>query len=168
MSDEDGNRAVTGGMGMPDGHPTTTEVRVELDAVGGRTKMVMTHVGIPADSPGAAGWTMAFDKLAAHIAAHVPSRSGRSHSPSPVEAMFSRSTTTGGPRRKRRIGLLTIEPSDQDADRPERPARRFDELAPAADIAASSTEVLVRSTAGPSIYCAAWYRAVRVGRAGVL
>ena len=27
----------------------------------------MTHTGIPADSPGAAGWTMAFDKLAAYI-----------------------------------------------------------------------------------------------------
>ena len=26
----------------------------------------MTHAGIPADSPGAAGWTMALDKLAAH------------------------------------------------------------------------------------------------------
>jgi hypothetical protein len=26
--------------------------------------MVMTHAGIPADSPGATGWLMAFDKLA--------------------------------------------------------------------------------------------------------
>jgi hypothetical protein len=48
----------------------TTEVRVELEDVGGRTKMVMTHAGIPADSPGAAGWTMAFAKLAAHVEAH--------------------------------------------------------------------------------------------------
>jgi hypothetical protein len=31
--------------------------------------MVMTHVGIPSDSPGAAGWAVAFDKLAAHVAA---------------------------------------------------------------------------------------------------
>jgi hypothetical protein len=29
--------------------------------------MVMTHVGIPADSPGAFGWAIAIDKLAAHI-----------------------------------------------------------------------------------------------------
>ena len=29
--------------------------------------MVMTHTGIPADSPGAAGWTMAFNKLVAYI-----------------------------------------------------------------------------------------------------
>ena len=27
----------------------------------------MTHAGIPSDSPGAAGWTMAFDKLAAYV-----------------------------------------------------------------------------------------------------
>jgi hypothetical protein len=31
--------------------------------------MVMTHVGIPADSPGAMGWTAAFDKLAARLTA---------------------------------------------------------------------------------------------------
>ena len=55
-------------MGMPDGHPTTTEVAVDLDDLGGRTKMTLTHVGIPAGSPGAAGWAMALDKLAALIA----------------------------------------------------------------------------------------------------
>jgi hypothetical protein len=43
-----------------------TEVRVELEDIGGRTKMVMTHAGIPADSPGAAGWAMALDKLATY------------------------------------------------------------------------------------------------------
>ena len=58
-------------MGMPLGHPTTTEVRVELEDIDGGTKMVMTHIGIPADSPGAAGWRMAFDKLAAHIHTHA-------------------------------------------------------------------------------------------------
>jgi uncharacterized protein YndB with AHSA1/START domain len=67
MSDENGNVASAADMGMPQGHPTTTEVRVELEDVGGRTKMVMTHAGIPADSSGAAGWTMALDKLAAHV-----------------------------------------------------------------------------------------------------
>ena len=66
MSDADGNVLSPSDLGMPDGHPVTTEVTVELTDVGGRTKMVMTHVGIPADSPGAAGWAMAFDKLAAH------------------------------------------------------------------------------------------------------
>ena len=54
-------------MGMPDGHPTTTEVIVELEDLGGRTRMVVTHVGVPADSPGAAGWAMALDKLAAAV-----------------------------------------------------------------------------------------------------
>ncbi len=52
-----------------DGASPATEVVVELTDVGGRTRMVMTHVGVAADSPGAAGWAMAFDKLAAHIAA---------------------------------------------------------------------------------------------------
>jgi hypothetical protein len=32
--------------------------------------MVMTHAGIPSDSPGAAGWTMALDKLAVRVEAH--------------------------------------------------------------------------------------------------
>ena len=70
MSDENGNVVSPSDMGMPVGHPTTTEVRVELEDVGGRTKMVMTHAGIPADSPGAAGWTMALDKLAVRVEAH--------------------------------------------------------------------------------------------------
>jgi uncharacterized protein YndB with AHSA1/START domain len=70
MSDENGKVLSPSDMGMPAGHPTTTEVRVELEALGGRTKMVMTHAGIPKDSPGAAGWAMAFDKLAAHVEAH--------------------------------------------------------------------------------------------------
>jgi uncharacterized protein YndB with AHSA1/START domain len=67
MSDENGNVMSPSDMGMPEGHPATTEVRVELEDAGGRTKMVMTHAGIPADSPGAAGWAMAFDKLAARL-----------------------------------------------------------------------------------------------------
>jgi len=67
MSDENGRVMSPSDMGMPEGHPTTTEVRVELEDVGGRTKMVLTHYGVPSDSPGAAGWTMALDKLALHI-----------------------------------------------------------------------------------------------------
>lgn len=68
MADEHGNLVSPSAMGMPEGHPVTTEIRVELEDVDGRTKMVMTHLGIPADSPGASGWTMAFDKLAARVA----------------------------------------------------------------------------------------------------
>ena len=67
MADENGNLIAPSDVGMPEGHPVTTEIRVELAAVGGSTQMVMTHAGIPKDSPGAAGWTMAFDKLASLV-----------------------------------------------------------------------------------------------------
>jgi uncharacterized protein YndB with AHSA1/START domain len=70
MSDENGRVSSPSDVGMPEGHPSTTEVRVELKDIGGRTKMVMTHVGIPHDSPGAAGWAMALDKLVAYIATY--------------------------------------------------------------------------------------------------
>jgi uncharacterized protein YndB with AHSA1/START domain len=49
-------------------HPVTTEIRVDLEDVDGGTKMMLTHVGIPADSPGAIGWAMALDKLAQRLA----------------------------------------------------------------------------------------------------
>ena len=67
MSDESGNVLSPSDMGMPEGHPSTTEVRIELEDDGGRTKMVLTHAGIPGDSPGAAGWAMALDKLTAKV-----------------------------------------------------------------------------------------------------
>jgi uncharacterized protein YndB with AHSA1/START domain len=67
MSDEDGNVQSPTAMGMPEGHPTHTEVRVVLDQIDDRTRMVLTHAGIPGDSPGAIGWNMAFDKLARYI-----------------------------------------------------------------------------------------------------
>jgi len=70
ISDENGQVSSPSDMGMPEGHPRTTEVRVELTGIGSRTKMVLTHVGIPHDSPGAAGWAMALDKLAAYLAAY--------------------------------------------------------------------------------------------------
>jgi uncharacterized protein YndB with AHSA1/START domain len=69
MSDENGNIMSAADMGMPEGHPTVTEVAVQLEDLGGSTRMVMTHSGIPADSPGATGWGMAFDKMAAHVEA---------------------------------------------------------------------------------------------------
>jgi uncharacterized protein YndB with AHSA1/START domain len=72
MSDEHGNVV----PGMPEGHPTTTEVRVQLEDVGGRTKMVMTHVGVADGSPGAAGWTMAFNKLDSRVRAHARGQAG--------------------------------------------------------------------------------------------
>jgi uncharacterized protein YndB with AHSA1/START domain len=69
MSDENGNVLSPSDMGMPSSHPTTTEVCIELEAVGSGTRLVMTHRGIPTESPGAAGWTMALDKLATYVSA---------------------------------------------------------------------------------------------------
>jgi uncharacterized protein YndB with AHSA1/START domain len=71
MSDEHGNVLSPSATGMPTSHPTTTEITVELESIDGRTKMVMIHAGIAEDSPGAAGWTMALDKLAAHAQAQL-------------------------------------------------------------------------------------------------
>jgi len=68
MSDENGNVMSAADMGMPEGHPETTEVTVELEAMGEQTKMVMTHAGVAPDSPGAGGWAMALDKMVAHLA----------------------------------------------------------------------------------------------------
>jgi uncharacterized protein YndB with AHSA1/START domain len=86
MADANGNVSSPADMGMPETHPLTTEVRIELDDVGGgRTVMVMTHLGIPSDSPGATGWAMALDKLAAHLTAHHSHSSdvGRNRNPRP-------------------------------------------------------------------------------------
>jgi uncharacterized protein YndB with AHSA1/START domain len=71
VSDEHGNVVSPRDAGMPMDHPITTEVRVDLEDDRGRTKMVLTHTGIPGDSPGAAGWAIALDKLAAHVDAHA-------------------------------------------------------------------------------------------------
>jgi uncharacterized protein YndB with AHSA1/START domain len=68
MCDADGRVLTAAELGMPESHPATTEVRVELVGSNEGTLMVMTHFGVPPDSPGAAGWTMAFDKLARHLA----------------------------------------------------------------------------------------------------
>ncbi len=66
-ADENGNVVSPSSMGMPEGYPTTTEVTVLLEDLGGRTKMVMTHAGMPANSGAGGGWMQAFDKLADHI-----------------------------------------------------------------------------------------------------
>ena len=66
-ADENGNVVSPSAMGMPDGYPATTEVTVLLEDLGGRTKMVMTHAGVPADSGAGGGWEQAFDKLTDYI-----------------------------------------------------------------------------------------------------
>ena len=66
-SDDNGNVVSPSAMEMPDGYPATTEVTVLLEDLGGRTKMVMTHTGVPAGSGANEGWEQAFDKLADYI-----------------------------------------------------------------------------------------------------
>ncbi|MEM9747943.1 MAG: SRPBCC domain-containing protein [Actinomycetota bacterium] len=68
MADPDGNVLDPAAAGMPADHPAVTEVRVELTDLGGRTALTLTHAGVPADSPGAMGWTMALDKLSSFLA----------------------------------------------------------------------------------------------------
>ncbi len=64
MCDEAGNLMSPEQMGMPPGSPQFTEIHVTLAEEDGKTKMVMRHIGVPADSGGAGGWTQAIDKLA--------------------------------------------------------------------------------------------------------
>jgi len=71
MADEDGNVISPTAMGAPVGTPEFTEVIVELEDLGDQTRMVMAHVGVPADSPGGGGWQMAINKLAARVADHT-------------------------------------------------------------------------------------------------
>ena len=68
MSDENGNILSPEAMGMPEGSPMVTEVTVLLETVAAGTRMVMTHAGVPAGSPGEAGWNMALDKMADYVA----------------------------------------------------------------------------------------------------
>jgi uncharacterized protein YndB with AHSA1/START domain len=71
LSDEAGRVLSPVEVGMPEGHPIQTQVIVELEDQGTRTRMVMTHVGVPAGSPGAAGWRTALGKLDALLDAGV-------------------------------------------------------------------------------------------------
>ena len=67
MSDENGNVMSASDMGMPEGFPMTTEVTVVLEELDGRTKMTMTHAGMPADSGAGGGWEQAFAKMETYI-----------------------------------------------------------------------------------------------------
>ena len=67
MCDEHGNVVAPAESGPTAGHPVVTEVRIELRDLGGRTRMRLTHVGVPPGSPGAAGWNSALDKLEAEL-----------------------------------------------------------------------------------------------------
>ena len=73
-ADENGNVVSPSDMGMPEGYPAMTEVTILFEEIDGRTKMVMTHAGVPADSGAGGGWEQAFDKLVDHIAAVLSDR----------------------------------------------------------------------------------------------
>ena len=64
MCDEDGTLIPPSRMGMPGDTPDITEVIVELQSDGEKTRMTMIHVGVPAGTAGEGGWQQAFDKLA--------------------------------------------------------------------------------------------------------
>jgi uncharacterized protein YndB with AHSA1/START domain len=70
MADEHGNVVSPSAYGMKDDeYPTTTEVTVLFEVLDGRTKMTMTHSGVPSKEQGAsAGWEQAFAKMADYLA----------------------------------------------------------------------------------------------------
>ena len=68
MADADGIPMTAEQMGMPPGAHMESSIVVELVDLGDRTKMVMTHIGVPADSPGGQGWAMAVAKMEARVA----------------------------------------------------------------------------------------------------
>ena len=68
MADAEGNAMTAEQLGMPPGAHMETSIVVELVDLGDHTKMVMTHIGVPADSPGGQGWAMAIAKLEARVA----------------------------------------------------------------------------------------------------
>ena len=65
--DENGTLIPPSAMGMPEGYPAVTEVIVELEDLNGKTKMTMTHAGVPASSGAGGGWEQAFDKLTEYV-----------------------------------------------------------------------------------------------------
>ena len=69
IADEAGNPISPESIGMPPKTPGTTEVTVVLEDVGGGTRVILTHAGVPAESGAARGWNAAFDKLAAELRA---------------------------------------------------------------------------------------------------
>jgi uncharacterized protein YndB with AHSA1/START domain len=72
FADEDGNVVSATHYGMPAEVPLEMKVTVTFEDLGGKTRMVMRHVGIPVGehSEGAnQGWSESFDKLAEALAA---------------------------------------------------------------------------------------------------
>jgi uncharacterized protein YndB with AHSA1/START domain len=68
-SNENGDLLSLADLGMgEDDSPFITLVTVLLEDLGGRTKMVVTHSGVPANDEGAqSGWQQAMEKMANYI-----------------------------------------------------------------------------------------------------
>ena len=69
MGEPDGTLIPPSAMGMPEGSPDITEVIVELTENGGKTRMTMIHIGVPAGTAGEGGWMQAINNLAEKLAA---------------------------------------------------------------------------------------------------
>jgi uncharacterized protein YndB with AHSA1/START domain len=68
MADEHGNILPRPAGMSAEEYPVRTVITVLLEALDGRTRMRMTHAGVPANDEGAsAGWEQAFTKMADHI-----------------------------------------------------------------------------------------------------
>ncbi len=70
FADEKGNKVPASHYGIPGAWPDEQLVTVTLKDAGGKTRMTLTHEGIPAGPMRelcALGWNESFDKLAAHI-----------------------------------------------------------------------------------------------------
>ena len=68
MADAAGNAMTAEQMGMPAGAAVETSIVVEFEDLGDRTKLTVTHIGVPADSPGGQAWAMAIDKMETRVA----------------------------------------------------------------------------------------------------
>lgn len=68
LADEHGNVVPASDYGMEGNHPGTTKVTVELEDLGGKTKMTVVHEGVPSETGANQGWAQAFDKLEAYAA----------------------------------------------------------------------------------------------------
>ena len=72
FADESGNIVPASHYGMPGDIPLEMMVTVTFEDIGGKTKMTLNHVGLPAgEMEGGAneGWNQSFDKLAESLAA---------------------------------------------------------------------------------------------------
>ena len=66
-ADENGNVVSPAQIGIPEEYPTVTEVTVLFEDLSGKTRLTLTHAGVPTASGAGGGWEQAFDKLADYL-----------------------------------------------------------------------------------------------------